>query len=95
MNDNPSDTTTTPADEMLAAARKLREGRLFLGADIQSHDRDYLSWLGSLVANVDPLADLLEFMAGASEYNVERGRANTIQDDYVLAVARAINGTAK
>jgi hypothetical protein len=50
----------SPAEELRAAATKLRSGDHFIGTEIRCYDRDYLAWLGSLVAGVKPLAEWLE-----------------------------------
>jgi hypothetical protein len=52
--------TRTSVEELSAAAQKLRDGNRFLGADLSTYDRDYLAWLGSLVASTMPLATWLE-----------------------------------
>jgi hypothetical protein len=59
VNDNPSD-TRSPVEELRAAATKIRDGKRFIGADVRSYDREYLAWLGSLVASTMPLAAMLE-----------------------------------
>lgn len=93
MSTNPSDTSAQEvAQELLAAAKKLRDGRQFLGEDISTYNRDYLEWLGSVVSSVNPLADWLE--AAAEGWRWADSLHDTDTHPAVLT-ARAINGTAR
>lgn len=78
----------TPAQELRAAATKLRNGDRFVGEDIKCSTREFLNWIGSLLASAKLLAEWLESDVDTAE------QIGVSVSDEALAVARAINGEA-
>ena len=84
--------TQTPADELRAAATKLRDDRNCDGYTVDCNSRELLGMIRILLNSRLALADWLESLNGIDL--TEHG-AMSEEITHALAVARAINGQTK